>query len=383
VVAFHKRTKIANATLVCLFIFLFHFWASVQAQPSTNAIENSSAGVIGEFDPSDQISQEPNTALSIENRTSNRKLVQRDGGALDPIKAQILIQSNIVSTEGLSLAATVLTQAAGTAASIATGGIGGPLVSAAIKATTRATLIDDMASTYIPVDQRILTEVIRFSECFAVENNRSISSVHLIPSDLKYSYKKDWDGNGDLFLHWETHLELNSSWAIADETDEIIWIYYTLEVPEDFSFKTLEGIRLLSASGFVLTLKLSTGEIELSEMNSFQRNAYTKTKFGDFLSQLFRTNVPLMPHPDCGTKSKVLRKLYTEIDESSTFSELEQFFRDLGVRYERDRSKRRLVGIMKPSEEESSEIDFPVRIELFYTRRPRRFDRALISNFSD
>ena len=134
----------------------------------------------------------------------------------------------------------------------------------------------------------------------------------------------------DLFYHLEAHLDLNNSWAIADDTDEIVWVNYTLEVPEKFSFKTLEDLRLVSASGFILTLTLSTGEIEFSEMESFQRAAYTRTSFNDFLGRFFGNYTPPVPHPDCGTKSRVLRKLAAEIDQSSTLSDLEQFFGDLG-----------------------------------------------------
>ena len=90
-----------------------------------------------------------------------------------------------------------------------------------------------------------------------------------------------------------------------------------------------------------------------------------------------------MPHPECGTWKKVLRNLSAEFDQGSTFFELELFFRDLGVSYERDCSKRRLIGKMRPSAGEGHGIDFPVKIELPYTRRPRRFDVAPISNLND
>ena len=364
-------------------VCFFFCGISVQAQSIDNVIADNSAGLRQDSGPLNEISQESGTTLRVETRTSGIKLIPRGGETFEPRKAQILIQSNILSTEGLSLTATVLTQAAGTAVSIATGGIGGPLISAAVKATTRATLVDEEAITYRPVDPPILNEVIRFSECFAAEKYRSVSSVHLVPSALKYSVQRDWSDNRDLFNHLEANLDLNNSWAIADDTDEIVWVYYTLEVPEEFSFKTLEDLRLLSASGFILTLTLSTGEIEFSEMESFQRAAYTRTRFNDFLGRFFGNYTPQMPHPDCGTKSRVLRKLAAEIDQSSTLSDLEQFFGDLGVRYERDRSRRRLIGIMEPSPKESHGIDFPVKIELSYTRRPRRFESALIRNLND
>ena len=362
---------------------LFFCGISVQAQSLDNVIEDNPAGLRQDSGPLNEISQESGTTLSVETRNSGIKLIPRGGETFEPRKAQILIQSNILSTEGLSLTATVLTQAAGTAVSIATGGIGGPLISAAVKATTRATLVDEEAITYRPVDPPILNEVIRFSECFAAEKYRSVSSVHLVPSASKYSVQRDWSGNRDLFNHLEAHLDLNNSWAIADDTDEIVWVYYTLEVPEEFSFKTLEDLRLLSASGIILTLTLSTGEIEFSEMESFQRAAYTRTRFKAFLGRFFGNYTPQMPHPDCGTKSRVLRKLAAEIDQSSTLSDMKQFFGDLGVSYERDRSRRRLIGTMEPSAKESHGIDFPVKIELSYTRRPRRFESALISNLID
>ena len=362
---------------------LFFCGISVQAQSLDNVIEDNPAGLRQDSGPLNEISQESGTTLSVETRNSGIKLIPRGGETFEPRKAQILIQSNILSTEGLSLTATVLTQAAGTAVSIATGGIGGPLISAAVKATTRATLVDEEAITYRPVDPPILNEVIRFSECFAAEKYRSVSSVHLVPSASKYSVQRDWSGNRDLFNHLEAHLDLNNSWAIADDTDEIVWVYYTLEVPEEFSFKTLEDLRLLSASGFILTLSLSTGEIEFSEMEPFQRATYTRTRFNDFLGRFFGNYTPQMPHPDCGTKSRVLRKLAAEIDQSSTLSDMKQFFGDLGVSYERDRSRRRLIGTMEPSAKESHGIDFPVKIELSYTRRPRRFESALISNLID
>ena len=371
------------ANKLVLSSLLFFCGISVQAQSIENVIEDNSAGLRQDSGPFNVTSQESGTTLSVETRTSGIKLIPRGGETFEPRKAQILIQSNILSIEGLSLAATVLTQAAGTAVSIATGGIGGPLISAAVKATTRATLVDEEAITYRPVDPPILNEVIRFSECFVAEKYRSVSSVHLVPSALKYSVQRDWSDNRDLFDHLEANLDLNNSWAIADDTDEIVWVYYTLEVPEEFSFKTLEDLRLLSASGFILTLTLSTGEIEFSEMESFQRAAYTRTRFNDFLGRFFGNYTPQMPHPDCGTKSRVLRKLAAEIDQSSTLSDLEQFFGDLGVSYERDRSRRRLIGIMEPSAKESHGIDFPVKIELSYTRRPRRFESALIRNLID
>ena len=373
----------SNANKLVLSSLLFFCGISVQAQSIDNVIEGNSAGLRQDSGPLNEISQESGTTLRVETRTSGIKLIPRGGETFEPRKAQILIQSNILSTEGLSLTATVLTQAAGTAVSIATGGIGGPLISAAVKATTRATLVDEEAITYRPVDPPILNEVIRFSECFAAEKYRSVSSVHLVPSALKYSVQRDWSDNRDLFNHLEANLDLNNSWAIADDTDEIVWVYYTLEVPEEFSFKTLEDLRLLSASGFILTLTLSTGEIEFSEMESFQRAAYTRTRFNDFLGRFFGNYTPQMPHPDCGTKSRVLRKLAAEIDQSSTLSDLQQFFGDLGVRYERDRSRRRLIGIMEPGPKESHGIDFPVKIELSYTRRPRRFESALIRNLND
>ena len=371
------------ANRLVLSSLLFFCGTSVHAQSLDNVVEDNYAGLRQESRPLNETPQESDTTLSVETRTSRIKLIPKVGETFEPRKAQILIQSNILSIDGLSLTATVLTQAAGTAASIATGGIGGPLISAAVKATTRATLVDEEAITYISVDPSILNEVIRFSECFAAEKNRSVSSVHLVPSTSKYSAQGDWSDNRDLVHHLEAHLDLNNSWAIADDTDEIVWIYYTLEVPEEFSFKTLEDLRLLSASGFILTLTLSTGEIEFSEMESFQRAAYTRTRFNDFLGRFFGNYTPQMPHPDCGTKSRVLRKLAAEIDQSSTLSDLEQFFGDLGVRYERDRSRRRLIGIMEPSPKESHGIDFPVKIELSYTRRPRRFESALIRNLID
>ena len=376
-----QSKSIAN-TLVLSTLFLF-CGTSVLAQSPDSVVGDNPAGSRQDSGALNAIPQESVTTLSVETRTSRIKLIPRGGETFEPRKAQILIQSNILNTEGLSLTATVLTQAAGTAASIATGGIGGPLISAAVKATTRATFLDEEAITYISVDPPILNEVIRFSERFAVERNRSVSSVHLDPSASKYSAQRDWSDKRDLFYHLEGHLDLNNSWAIADDTDEIVWVNYTLEVPEKFSFKTLEDLRLDSASGFILTLTLSTGEIEFSEMESFQRAAYTRTRFNDFLGRLFGNYTPPMPHPDCGTKSRVLRKLAAEIDQSSTLSDLEQFFGDLGVSYERDRSRRRLIGTMEPSAKEGHGIDFPVKIELSYTRRPRRFESALVSNFID
>ena len=371
------------ANKLVLSSLLFFCGISVQAQSIENVIEDNSAGLRQDSGPLNETSQESGNTLRVETRPSGIKLIPRGGETFEPRKAQILIQSNILSTEGLSLTATVLTQAAGTAISIATGGIGGPLISAAVKATTRATLVDGEAITYRPVDPPVLNEVIRFSECFAAEKYRSVSSVHLVPSASKYSVQRDWSDNRDLFNHLEAHLDLNNSWAIADDTDEIVWVYYTLEVPEEFSFKTLEDLRLLSASGFILTLSLSTGEIEFSGMEPFQKAAYTRTRFNDFLGRFFGNYTPQMPHPDCGTKSRVLRKLAAEIDRSSTLSDLEQFFGDLGVSYERDRSRRRLIGIMEPNAKESHGIDFPVKIELSYTRRPRRFESALISSLID
>ena len=381
--AFKMQTKIVAYKLGFVAALLFYCVTHVQAQPPNHANENNSARLALGSDTFDEISQESGGSGSVETRASEIKPVSRGVDTSETTQAQILIQSNVIRTEELSLAATVLTQAAGTAVSMATGGIGGPLVSAAVKATARATLIDEKAITYITVDGSILHEVIRFSECYAVENNRSISSVHLVPSALKYASQKDWGDNQDTLHYLETHLELNDSWALAEDTDEIIWIYSTLEVPKGLSLKTLKDVRLLSASGFVLTLKLSTGEIEISEIETFQKTAYTKIKFSDFLSQLWQSYFPQTPHPECGSRSEVLRKLFAEIDQDSTLSELEQFFRDLGVSFERDRSKRRLVGIMKPGAEESDRIDFPVRIELSYTRRPRRFDRALVSILRD
>tara|TARA_B100000989_G_C19474018_1_gene442038 strand:- start:931 stop:1155 length:225 start_codon:yes stop_codon:yes gene_type:complete len=40
--------------------------------------------------------------------------------------------------------------------------------------------------------------LIRFSECYAVENNRMISLVHLVPSALKYAARTDWDDYCDI-----------------------------------------------------------------------------------------------------------------------------------------------------------------------------------------
>ena len=377
------KAKIVTYSLAYLAILILGIGGHVQAQPLNDSKQSSAVAIRREIHLYDQTSQKVGTTVSVETRLGSKRPTPRVGEVFEPTKAQILIQSNLIKTEGLSLAATVLTQAAGTAASVATGGIGGPLVSAAVKATTRATLKDENAITYIPTDPFILNEVIRFSECFAVENSRSISSVHLIPSALKYSAPKEWSDSRDLLRHWEAHLELNSSWTIADDTEEIIWFFNTLEVPEGFSFKALEDIRLLSASGFRLILKLSTMEMELLEMEPLRKAAYTKSKFGDFLSRFFRSHTPQMPHPECGTRSLVLRKLDAEINQNSTLSDLEEFFRDLGVKYERDRSKRRLIGIMRPSADEGHRIDFPVKIELSYTRRPRRFERALVSNFRD
>ncbi len=133
----------------------------------------------------------------------------------------------------------------------------------------------------------------------------------------------------------------------------------------------------------MLTLKRSTSEIEISEMETFQKTAHTKIEFGDFLNRFLQSYVPQLPYPECGTRSKVLRTLSAEIDQGSTLSELEQFVRDLGVSYERDRSRQRLIWIMRPSAGEGHGIDFLIKIEFSYTRRSRRFDRALISNLSD
>ena len=114
---------------------------------------------------------------------------------------------------------------------------------------------------------------------------------------LRNTLPLDWSDKQDLLYHLEAHLDLNNSWAIADDTDEIVWVNYTLEVPEKFSFKTLEDHRLVSASGFILTLTLSTGEIEFSEMESFQRAVYTRTSFND----VHQNYTPPVPHPDCDT----------------------------------------------------------------------------------
>ena len=381
--AFTTQKKIVAHNLFYLSILLCFCGTHVLAQPLNHTTENKSDESALRSDRFDEMLLESSASGSVETKASRIKAVSEADETINSTRAQILIQTNVISTEGLSLAATVLTQAAGTAASIATGGIGGPLVSAAVKATTRANLVNEDAITYLPVDSSILTEVVRFSECFAVENDRRISSVHLVPSSVRYAAQMEW-GDYREFLHFlETHIELNDSWTLAEDTDELIWIYSTLEVPESFSFKTLADIRLLSASGFTLTLKRSTGEIEIAEMEAFQKTAYTKIKLSDFLNRFLQSYIPHMPHPECGTRSKVLRKLSAEIDQGSTLSELEQFFRDLGVSYERDRSKRKLTGIMRPSAGEDHKIDFPVKIELLYTRRPRRFDRALISNLRD
>lgn len=381
--ALNTQKKIAAYNLFSLFMLLCYCGTHVLAQPLNHTIEHKSDELALKSDQIDDVWRESSASGSVRTRASRIKAVSETDETINSIRAQILVQTNVISMEGLSLAATVLTQAAGTAASIATGGIGGPLVSAAVKATTRANLVNEDATTYLPVDSTILNEIVRFSECFAVENDRKISSVHLVPSAAKYAAQTGWGDYRDILPFLETHLEMNDSWTLAEDTDELIWIYSTLEVPEGFSFKTLADIRFLSASGFTLTLKRSTGEIEISEMETFQKTAYTKIKFSVFLNRFLQSYIPQMPHPECGTRSKVLRKLSAEIDQDSTLSELEQFFRDLEVSYERDRSKRKLIGIMRPSAEEDHGIDFPVKIELSYTRRPRRFDRALISNFSD
>ena len=133
----------------------------------------------------------------------------------------------------------------------------------------------------------------------------------------------------------------------------------------------------------MLTLKRSASEIEISEMETFQKTAYTEVEFGDFRNRFLQSYIPQMPYPECGTRSKVLRKLSAEIDQGPTLSESEQFVRDLGVSYERYRSRRRLIWMMRHSVGEGHGVDCPVKTEFSYTRRSRRFDRALISNLSD
>ena len=150
-----KIQPMSIANKLALSSLLFFCGTSAQAQSLDNVVEDNSAGLRQESRPLNETPQESGTTLSVETRTSRLKLIPKGGETFEPRKAQILIQSNIVSIDGLSLTATVLTQAAGTAASIATGGIGGPLISAAVKATTRATLVDEEAITYFSVDSPI------------------------------------------------------------------------------------------------------------------------------------------------------------------------------------------------------------------------------------
>jgi len=313
---------------------------------------------------------------------SNKQVWQAAGNGSDQNQIQVILQGNLIEREVLSAAQSLLVGAAAVAANVSTGGLGGLAAQEAIsRGAANALLSDDLS--YVPVSQNILDEVARLSECYAVERNMAIKSLHFVPSNRAYSAPQGFAGYESLTAYWEDYLELNNAWTIDENTDEIVWINYNLVVPNDYLIPdNINDISLLAASGSVATFNADGPTfVESGVMSANSTNP--RKIFSELLKRLFPDHTPSFPHPDCGLRSKVLLKLKEEINEESEISDIESFFESLNVRYERDRSKRTLSGVLKLDNQDVNRIDYPVKIEVFHTRRPRRFERAVITNIYD
>ena len=55
----------------------------------------------------------------------------------------------------------------------------------------------------------------------------------------------------------------------------------------------------------------------------------------------------------------------------------------LGVQHERDRVRRNVNGILEAETFGEMIIDYPTDIKLFYSGRPRRFEKAVVTNIYD
>jgi hypothetical protein len=229
------------------------------------------------------------------------------------------------------------------------------------------------------MNEVVTEEVIRVASCAAVENNREIRSIHLVPSNSAYNSPTGWDDYSDISMYWEDYIELNDSWAIADETEEVVWLFYNLIVADELGQKNVNELPILGASGFVM--RLDHNGLEISQNVGGVSATYAESIFGKLLGRLVPQYIPELPHPDCGSKSEIYLKLRNEISETSEISDLENFFDSLNISYERDRVKRSLLGMYK--QEAPDRIEYPVRIELFHSRRPRTFERASIRYMID
>jgi len=152
-----------------------------------------------------------------------------------------------------------------------------------------------------------------------------------------------------------------------------------LIVADEFEQKNVNQLPILGASGFVM--RLNQSGLEITQNVESVSSSYAELVLGKLLGRLVPQYIPDLPHPDCGSKSEIYLKLQNEISEASDISDLEDFFDSLNIAYKRDRVKRSLLGIYK--EEAPDRIEYPVRIELFHSRRPRTFERASIRYMID
>ncbi|MDC1231986.1 hypothetical protein N8076_01790 [Gammaproteobacteria bacterium] len=355
---------------------------------SENILENSSNRIDLNNDSSSPVAEQNGASANIEssNRTAGYGVVTRGSrlevhGITDtkPLTAQLIVQGNLVKIDALSTSERLLTGALGAASTL----VSGVDLSGIVTKIAKDSFVDEANYKYLPMNEVVTREIIRVAECSLIERNREIKSVHLVPSNVAYNSPDGFSGYTDIRNYWRDYIELDDSWKIEEEIDEVIWLSYSLIVEDEFEETNVNELPIIGASGFMMTISSESGTTVEQATNVHTDNLRSKKAvFGKFLNELVPKYQPELPHPDCGSKSEIYLKLKNEISEETELSDLESFFEDLGIRYERDRSKRSLLGVLK-TEERSDRVEYPVRIELFHSRRPRTFERASIRYMID
>lgn len=353
---------------------------AVNDSGSVNPVNGVSSEVLINTE-SDSETETP--TLGLETITSGSRLqIYNSSVDEEHLNVQIILQGNILTQDSLSSGERATTGLVSLASGLLVNNVGGGLGASVAMEVAEATASDLLLEDYersLPMIPSVSEEITRAATCFNVEAGRNVTSIHTSPSGPDFFSNSEWK---DVYTHdgvlayLERYTGLNDSWSIDDDTDEVLFVFYSLFIAEETRRKPLSDWRLLEASGQIARISVDSEEVQFSTTSRGKLHS----TFSEFWRSVMPAYEPRFPNPGCGTRSTVLAKVKDELHESSELSDMEAFMDGLGIRSERNRVTRSISGEMELTEQGSDRIDFPVEVELHYGGRPRTFSHAVVNN---
>ena len=312
---------------------------------------------------------------------------------------QLLVQGEIHGKDTISDGGRLGIGAVSAALNVATGGVAGALAGGLAQVGLLASL-NDSSLDRLPMVSKVSDVVTQTVACFmseelvATEETRyfELDDIYIndiTPSSPEYSPEL-WSGietNEGLLSHWENYLGLGDTWEIRQDTIAILWTYFWLivdekDISDDPSVWDIEAY--YSAVFFMQPHAEASASPIYIGGQPVVAEQLQNLRFSDFQKDIIPGGyVPTNANPDCGSRSAVLDLVKKNLDGDSTLEDLQIFMDTLGVQHERDRVRRNVNGILEAETFGEMIIDYPTDIKLFYSGRPRRFEKAVVTNIYD